>query len=474
MTKHNLSLRLAATSWLSLSVLLWSCGPRVDPPRGDTPPGAGCEDSSQCQSGLVCEGGACVYERCNSAPDPDVWCAEKIGETLATSVVCERGTGDCEEIFGGIGSACRVDGECGFGLVCEQARCEETCTSSASCRASGLSCLPRDDGEPDGVRLCKTSPDCDGLPDPKAFCAEELGLPSYDVLCNAESGACEPVLLAEWESCRFDQQCETGVCEQQLCTRTCQVDSDCVSDQEVCRPRGGELKVNVCQPRTCLDERDPDSYCEQELGQAGARCSASGECRGMAMDHGVFILIEDTSMGDACSSQIKDVYEPGSDLMYIFLYDEESGDADDPRMLDPALARVHHVEPGVADVENTLISYQHLEQSLTVEKFDEESGCVRSRGGPQPDTVYSMGCGGKMIVSFERNGTPVRLTDFSEILIGEYGPLCLGDARDDLDSFRVFVCRDTNAVANQLDDSSCDTELFKESFGVIHSAYVGL
>ena len=459
---------------LFLILLTIACGPRVDPPRGDTPPGAGCQDSSQCQSGLACQDGVCVYERCNSAPDPDAWCVEQVGETLARTVVCERGSGECEEIFGAIGEACVMDAACGFGLVCESGRCQETCRSSASCRASGLSCLPRRADEPEGERLCKPSPKCTEVADPRMFCAEELGLDPWLVECEMQSGVCEPAELPTGETCRFDQQCETGVCEQQICTRTCTQDIDCAATTEVCRPRGGEVKVNVCQQKTCLDEPDPNSYCQRELGQPGATCNAFGECRGMAEDYGVFLLIEDTSMGEACSSSIKDVYEPGTDLMYIFLYDEESGDSDDIRMLDPAMARVLYVEPGETEVENTLISYEHLEQSLTVEGFDEESGCVQSRGGPEPGVVYSMGCGGRMVLSFERNGSPVRLTEFSEILIGEYGPLCLGDTREDNDSFRVFACSDTNAVANERDDSSCDTELFMESFGVIHSAYLGL
>ncbi len=448
---------------------LAGCGKgTTSPPRGDAPPGSGCQSSNECQGGLSCVDGACTYERCNSAHDPDQWCKEQNStDTDALDLVCERGTGDCVEIFGEIGESCTRDAQCNFGLVCHEQRCVETCVSSASCREEDTACLPREDAASGSV--CQTSPSCISVEEPDAFCQDVLGVAERLAQCNLTTGECEVVQLWDGAFCRFDAQCISGVCEDRECTSTCESDDDCYS-MKVCRPRLGESMVQVCQNLTCLDELDPDNYCVQEIGSQSAFCSFSGECELAEQDYGVFVMIEDTGSGAACESRVAGVFEPGTDLMYIFLFqDLEGGDS-----AATTTTEVLFVEQGTSEVENTLVSYEHLSDPVDLELFSEGDGCYNSVDkAPTPETVYSMGCGGRMVVNFSRGGQPVRLNEFSEIVIGDYGPACANAAseREDGDSFDVFLCTNTNAVANSLDFSSCTHQLVIEDDGVVKIAY---
>lgn len=423
-----------------------SCGGKVASPRGETPPGAGCTSSDQCQSGLACEAGACVYQRCNNAPQPDAWCAEKLG-VMASEAQCERGSGECIRLLGGSGEACGADDQCIFGFVCEQQQCQDTCTSSASCRVQGESCVARASG---GVKTCQPTPSCLEQPDPRAFCAAEFGLLSEEVEC-APDGICAPIKNTTGFPCRFDMQCTQEICERQRCTAPCEDDSTCRFG-EVCSRRLGEANQKVCQTATCRDADSPDEFCAEQEGP-GSRCNLFGECESFELSYGVFVLIEDITTGAECESSLADVYEPGTDLMYLGAY---AGDPEDDSI---ATARIKYAEQGMLTQPNTLVTYGHLEATLLEERLNPETGCLRDVKVPEPGEVYSMGCGGRMVVSFvDTEGAPVRITQNTELLIGEFEPVCMsgGTRRDRInETFTVSICTDTNAVATGADYSSC-------------------
>lgn len=450
---------------ITLSMLLmWSsltlaCGSgKVDPPRGDTPPGAQCSSDMQCQNGLSCnDQGTCIYDRCNSAPDPDAWCAQQL-VVSAQGATCERGSGTCEIVLGLLGESCPGDEGCVFGLVCEQQQCQDTCTSSASCRGGTESCLPRPTDTT--VSTCQSTPSCRDQAEPTRFCEQELGVARGDAVCSDE-GVCQAIKYPLGYLCRFDAQCELEICEQGLCAAPCESDESCRQGY-VCRRRLGDSEIDVCQLETCLDVDDGDAFCISQLGEI-ATCSPFGECEAVAMSYGVFVLIEDTSRGGACESELVDVYEPGTDLMYLGAYTE---DDDENEVI--ATAKVHYAEQGMLVRENTLVDYSHLERVLTRDRFNTETGCLKDVTVPEPGAVYSMGCGGRMIVSFEDlMGEPVRLNSSTEVIIGEFEPICTsrGASRSRVEErFTVSICTDTNAVATGADYSSCTLEMSLDAY----------
>ncbi len=441
-------------------------GGKVEPPRGDTPPGAQCSSDAECQSGLSCtDQGVCVYDRCNNAPDPDMWCAGQLSVTPERAT-CERGSGQCQLVQGLRGESCQADEGCIFGLVCEQGSCVDTCTSSASCRGEDESCLPRTQGA--STKICQDSPDCTMQTSPREFCALEFGLEVGEVECRPD-GQCVPVRYGEGVSCRFDDQCATSICEQGFCVTSCQDDSECFGEL-VCRPRLGDRDQRVCQALTCLESDNPDLFCEELLGER-AECTVFGSCEVLDEVLGVFVMIEDTSTGGACESEIDEVHDPGIDLMYIGAYGDGTETAGAQGY---ALPDVLYAEQGMLTQENTLVTYEHLEEVLLQGRFDMETGCLLDVKSLEPGSVYSMGCGGRMVFSFNgSDGEPVRLTRSSEIVIGEFEPVCTGrNSRPRTDeTFSISICTDTNAVANQRDFSSCTLELEQENYEALTFAY---
>ena len=450
-----------------------ACGPKSgDDGRGDTPPGEACSSDAVCQNGLRCDPqtSQCVYERCNNAPDPEAFCAAQLGASLKAAT-CERGSGSCQRVLGQLDQPCSADEQCVFGLVCEPDRCVETCRSSASCRVANTSCLPRVQGE--ALQLCLPTPPCDGLVNPRAFCAAELGLEPWEARC-APGGTCEPVILEDGAMCRFDAQCSSSICEGSYCLAPCEEDSECYDD-EACRVRLGQSGLKACQPRICSDYEEADARCVELLGE-GAFCSPFGECELEQANYGAVVLIEDVSSGEACSSQINEIYDPGIDLMYLGAYlnsDALGGDQDfdEAQLVWP---RVLHVEPGSFEVENTLVDYSMIENPPALRRIDPETGCFRGDRELEYGQVYSMGCGGKIVVSFiDEMNRPVKLGPLSELLIGEFEPICAGDAprQRGSEQLRVAICSDTNAVANQRDYTSCTVEMIVESENAMMLAY---
>lgn len=453
---------------LALAALaLASCGgrgPSVPPTGGSIPPGGGCERDDDCENGLSCQGGVCDFTRCNRAPSPQQWCATRLGVELERAV-CEEGSGQCELLAAGIGGPCDDDGGCEFGLICEGERCVETCTSSASCVTAGHACLERAAG---GAKFCQPSPGCDALDDPIAHCADVLGLPASLVACG-EGGQCAPVTLPTGASCRFDAQCEEGVCHETLCASPCEGDVDCPGG-EVCRARGGDLEGRVCAVATCRDQSDPDAYCVELLGDELAQCDFAGECEvvtpTIAYDA---IMIEDVTSGEACASTVDGQGEPGADLMYALLLDWETAEI---QGYGAVLFRERGDEPAGNGFDNT----SHIAGGPPPFSFDLMSGCPLDDPPFNARTVYSMGCGGRVAVGFfSLDGAPMRLDEDHLLLVGEFSPEC-ADTQQRVasgDAISLYGCTDRAGVFEREEFASCTGEVASEDEPPFTIGYVG-
>lgn len=194
-----------------------ACGPSAPPPPSPGKlVGQSCDDVSECQSGLRCEDATCVYTRCTSAPNPEAYCAERLG-IGRSEAICDN-EGVCRARTGGLEDDCAADQECDFGLVCEQLRCKETCLSDASCSEASTACLAR--ASDPLVKVCQpVTSGCLAAENPRETCAAELGVPKSRAACI--ENVCEVIKVGE-ESCDADSGCpELYVCEDNQCARAC-------------------------------------------------------------------------------------------------------------------------------------------------------------------------------------------------------------------------------------------------------------
>ena len=453
--------RLRIIMTLFVATALVGCDPTTaGNGRGTTAPGQGCAETMECQNGLICVEGECVFERCNRAPDPASFCADQLGVSIERAV-CELGEGTCALSKGAIGEACVDDDGCTFGSVCHQRVCVETCLSSASCRVDGEVCLVRAEG---GGKICQPSPGCGTFPDPIAHCEDELGLPAEEVMCG-DDGVCAPVLKEVGESCRFDAQCADSVCEAALCTPLCQEDSECDGAQAICRPRAGEGEQRVCAEATCLDVPDPNGWCEGMFG-VGATCGGGGECVTPVVGGSRTFLIRDVSPPESCEHVNATGAEPGADLFAVIGLDYSSDDY-------YVGAHMIDVIPGSAPFGNDFADPTVLNKALSEEQFSDD-GCPSVMDAFASGAVFSMGCGGQIVMELRSlSGGAVSITPDVEIAIGEYTAECSENAGAfDADAVEVYYCEDDAAVITNGDYTSCDTPMYVESDGPIIYAYI--
>ena len=456
--------------WFSACFIFLSgcggCGGSVPKTGGTQKPGQGCQSSQDCENGLFCEANACVYERCNSAPDPIAFCAERL-DVSQERAVCDSGTGDCSIMRSSVGGPCEGDDICVFGSICEEGACIETCVSSASCRTTGEVCIERTGG---GAKYCQPSPGCASFEDPVAHCSDVLGVEPEDVSCNSDSGECEVYERDPGEPCRFDAQCAgEAVCEEMACTTLCTEDSDC-SVNRICQPRLGDTDAKICQIESCLFAPDPDLYCFQQLGDDTAYCDFEGVCQRDVSLTGQIIMVFDDSIGEPCSETIPGTgggASPGLDLTYAVV---TNGFGDSVL----GTGRVVAFEPGVGPGGNAFVDGDPFGvNSPAFSDIDQDTGCVSTTttGSDYPE-FRSLGCGGAIAFEFFTDqGAPVLLDEEKLMLIGEHGSVCSPDFFEE-DLSLVYLCRDPTAVREQQDMSSCDLLLDSEQFDGIIIAYL--
>lgn len=437
------------------ALALFACGPQVPKTKGTQKSGQSCASSSECENGLACVEQRCDFERCNSALDPQQWCALRLGVEPSLAQ-CDSGNGSCVALKPMVGGPCQQDEACNFGSICVQGACVETCVSSASCPISTEACIARAEGG--AQRHCQPSPGCQAFEDAAGFCADALGLNAQDVMCDRSSGECTARKMLPGVACRFDDQCVAGsVCEQSRCITLCERDEDCAPDVESCSPRIATKAGRICQLKSCASAPDPDAHCVQELGSPDAYCDFDGECALDVSLTGQIILLSDLgAQPEICAEQVNERAAPGLDITYAMALDY------DFNVL--GYGRPVVIKPGVGPEGNDFTRSAHLDMTgVSLDDIDTDTGCLKGEDNFTRRKVLSLGCGGKLALEFfSQVGAPLMLTEDTLITIGEAGPVCGGASAQDRGE--VHLCRDVFAVRGREDLSTCTTKLESQHY----------
>lgn len=128
--------------------------------------------------------------------------------------------------------SCKVDAECGAGLICEVGFCSQVCTSSADC-GPGRMCRGGRDGRPTTCfEICDEDADCDNQ------------------ACNVYSGMCllygERIQGAGLNApCTRNDECRSDWCSGGACRTRCDMSAPRCPDGGVCLAGWCE---NACTP----------------------------------------------------------------------------------------------------------------------------------------------------------------------------------------------------------------------------------
>ena len=225
------------------------------------------------------------------------------------AVASSDGARTCQDPEGpGItGDACTDGSECRSGL-CLNGACANPCVTGADC-PNGFLCeerfIPLDNGGSTNFNVCVEAPrpcqsdgDCD---DPQICVIDRSGM-GADLTCQ------DPIPGSGdlGDACAMDNECRSGLCLDDVCSRPCERPNDCSADGSfICEPTqvstgsGANVSVNVCKPRpptqclsnnqctapnSCVAERGPrevDFVCgdpNQGGGQLGDTCTQDSEC----------------------------------------------------------------------------------------------------------------------------------------------------------------------------------------------------
>lgn len=243
--------------------------------------------------------------------------------------------------------------------------------------------------------------------------------------------------------CVLDVDCVAGeVCENEVCTPTCETDEDCGAG-EFCETRingpgmyceFGEPANNVLTPG-CVNQDSPDEYCESMLG-SGATCdTATDEC--VQPEPAIFaVQIADvTTATSAC-----DTSSPGSDIYAVELRDDQGN----------TLGWGSLVAENVIITGNLELAFESLDGIAPTLDGD---GCVDRLSG----NVLSLGCTGSIAVDFlDAAANPVPLETGQTVTVYEYGATCSADTTTD--EFTVFTCSNIAAVRDG-DTSDCTNRI---------------
>ncbi len=138
-----------------------------------------------------------------------------------------------------------------------------------------------------------------------------------------------------------------------------------------------------------------------------------------------YLMLRDNTVGKGCGAISSAGPDPGSDIMWISLLDNNGQTLDyavSVSAFDGGKANGHN-NPGIING-----SAPQTNAIGCTEKFN-------------PMTVYSMGCGGTLIFRFP---SLLATEELHTIVVGEYGSTCNGSSED---SYRVFGCTDPTRAA---------------------------
>lgn len=270
---------------LAFALLASACGgdtAGVATPNNQTIPDMGMEDTS-CDSNTDCT-------------DPDVCVFD-----LAT------GEGTCGPAAGAgqTGDACTMGSDCASGL-CIDGLCADPCAGEEDCPA-GYTCeateVDLSGGETATIDVCvpeTTTCNANGdCADPDVCVIDRSG-DEVDLSCDPPVGG-----GVVGDPCAMDDECESNLCLDDLCTAPCETSNDCATDGsficeiETVSTGGGSDDVSVCKPRPadqCLSDADCSaadrciaSKTATDLefscgdpnaggGESGDACSADTDC----------------------------------------------------------------------------------------------------------------------------------------------------------------------------------------------------
>ena len=209
------------------------------------PEGAACEDGDPCSLGDSCSGGVC---QAGAALD----CGE---DTTCGTAACDPAAGGCvhSNKFG----SCNDDNPCTIPDLCLGGEClfnQNTCPCSA-------------DGDCDAqiVDKCLGTPECglagcQILPDTNVVCDTAGDTACVFTACQAESGACEVIVLAADDPCDDGDACTVDT--------VCDAGGACAGSPTDCDDG------NACTVDSC----DPVLGCQHEAETDGALCSDTDVC----------------------------------------------------------------------------------------------------------------------------------------------------------------------------------------------------
>lgn len=275
-------------------------------------------------------------------------------------------------------------------------------------------------------------------------------------ICNTDTNTCE----AQAEACETTADCTT---EGDLCiasvnndgTFACGVPTNCgdIKDDaekntfcdgatagDVCLATADDAAVFECRaPADCSEAADAVAYCTTELGEIGeneaAVCNTDGDapvCEKVSTLATVYkhILIVDETEEDCTKAEDNNEFDPGSDIMYV-----EHNAADGSNLGYGAAVEANY--PAEAEESD----FPNIDVIDGAAPDLNEGGCPNLDQGMRftDQTVYSLGCGGDLLVEFD-----VALENDHIIKIGEYATICNKDdgtgSMTGTDKYDAYLC----------------------------------
>ena len=270
-----------------------------------------CEGNGDCEGSSICvEDTELGYFVCEEEAE-----LAALGEACTEGVDCESGfcneevCSECENNEDCAGAnECVEDTDLGY-FVCQggAAALGEACTEGADCE-SGF-CNEEVCSE------CEFGDDCDGTQE----CVEDADLGYY---------VCEGVLAGLGETCTEGADCESGFCNENVCSE-CEVNEDCGGANECVED--ADLGYYVCEGGTaalgdaCTEGADCASgYCYEQLGEdVCSECEVNSDCDQYQIcdktwDENYATCKDAGELGDPCID--------GADCQSGYCYETQFGD----------------------------------------------------------------------------------------------------------------------------------------------------
>jgi hypothetical protein len=251
----------------------------------------GTADGEQCSDHWECMSGACLQNTCTSmcAFTADCAAGEVCGGDGLDPWYVEQGARICWTPAGLMctpdefeienmctdGTQCEIWDDCAFptqcwmmpGMsfcVCDDPSCNTSCSIDADCGDSRLVCK---DGLCRGLEACESDADCQA-PRVCGFVdgAEQMGLRCV-----------EPGAGADGTGCVNHSECASGFCADAVCTRRCDVTSDCEAGDECQATHVGPVVVGACKTASCGCATDQVCNLMGECGP-GPLCNSDDDC----------------------------------------------------------------------------------------------------------------------------------------------------------------------------------------------------